>query len=255
MLVDLHCHILPMDDGAKDMDMAVEMARNAMEEGVTDIVATPHFSTNDYAEINAFLEKRGTLCKELNERLKQENITVKVHPAAEVMLHPNLLQLPMDQLAIGGRFILFELSLMGYQDWFKHVFFEAGLKGYTLIMAHPERYNSLLQNKKILNELTDAGLLMQSCVNGISAKRTHMQRSGRLFAKGSVTAIGSDMHSARPGRPGLAKTYDLIAKTFGLEYANMLKQNASKILLGEDPETVFPSGISFINRIKIGGIS
>ncbi|NKB65055.1 MAG: hypothetical protein GKR95_24085 [Gammaproteobacteria bacterium] len=42
-MIDSHCHILPgIDDGAKDMEMSVEMARKAVMNGTTDIVATPH---------------------------------------------------------------------------------------------------------------------------------------------------------------------------------------------------------------------
>jgi protein-tyrosine phosphatase len=43
-MIDIHCHILPnMDDGAQSMAEALEMARLAVQSGVTDIIATPHF--------------------------------------------------------------------------------------------------------------------------------------------------------------------------------------------------------------------
>src|SRR5260370_24492079 len=41
--VDIHSHILwGVDDGARDLDMSLEMLRIAAESGTTDIVATPH---------------------------------------------------------------------------------------------------------------------------------------------------------------------------------------------------------------------
>ena len=44
-MIDIHCHILPdYDDGADDLNEALEMARLAVHSGVTDIIATPHFS-------------------------------------------------------------------------------------------------------------------------------------------------------------------------------------------------------------------
>ena len=44
-LVDIHCHILPgVDDGAKDMDMALEMLRKEAEDGVSDIILTTTLS-------------------------------------------------------------------------------------------------------------------------------------------------------------------------------------------------------------------
>src|SRR2546425_11533735 len=42
-MVDIHSHILPgLDDGAPDMEAALDMLRLAGERGVTDMAATPH---------------------------------------------------------------------------------------------------------------------------------------------------------------------------------------------------------------------
>ena len=38
-LIDLHCHILPgVDDGAKDLSMALDMAREAVKQNITHIL-------------------------------------------------------------------------------------------------------------------------------------------------------------------------------------------------------------------------
>ena len=43
-MVDLHCHILPgIDDGSKDIEETLEMARIAVSEGVHHIICTPHY--------------------------------------------------------------------------------------------------------------------------------------------------------------------------------------------------------------------
>ena len=42
--IDIHTHILPgLDDGAADWEQTGEMLRLQREQGVTDIIATPHF--------------------------------------------------------------------------------------------------------------------------------------------------------------------------------------------------------------------
>jgi protein-tyrosine phosphatase len=42
-LVDLHCHVLPaLDDGARDLEDALAMARQAERDGIAVICATPH---------------------------------------------------------------------------------------------------------------------------------------------------------------------------------------------------------------------
>lgn len=42
-LIDIHSHLLPgIDDGPKDLDGALDMARVAAEVGIEMIAATPH---------------------------------------------------------------------------------------------------------------------------------------------------------------------------------------------------------------------
>lgn len=41
--VDLHCHVLPdVDDGARDLEDAIALARQAEADGIAAICATPH---------------------------------------------------------------------------------------------------------------------------------------------------------------------------------------------------------------------
>ena len=43
-MIDLHSHILPgIDDGSKDINETIEMARLAVSEGIKTIICTPHY--------------------------------------------------------------------------------------------------------------------------------------------------------------------------------------------------------------------
>ena len=43
-MIDFHSHILPeMDDGSKDVKMSLAMLQMEREQGVTEVVFTPHF--------------------------------------------------------------------------------------------------------------------------------------------------------------------------------------------------------------------
>ena len=47
-MIDIHSHILPdIDDGAEDMETAIKMAEIAVSEGITKMIATPHFIEED----------------------------------------------------------------------------------------------------------------------------------------------------------------------------------------------------------------
>jgi len=48
-MIDLHSHILfGIDDGAKDINMSLEMARLAVADGTTHIACTPHIMPKKY---------------------------------------------------------------------------------------------------------------------------------------------------------------------------------------------------------------
>ena len=55
-MFDIHCHILPeVDDGPKSWDIAVEMCRMAVADGITHAVATPH-ANNRYSYDRNYLK-------------------------------------------------------------------------------------------------------------------------------------------------------------------------------------------------------
>ena len=65
-VIDFHSHILPgIHDGSKDLETSLEMLRMSAAQGVTDMVATPHFYASKEG-FETYLEKRihafETLC-------------------------------------------------------------------------------------------------------------------------------------------------------------------------------------------------
>ena len=48
-MIDIHCHILPeLDDGAKSLAEAALMARMALFDGITTVVASAHMTPGIY---------------------------------------------------------------------------------------------------------------------------------------------------------------------------------------------------------------
>lgn len=43
-MIDIHSHVLPgIDDGSKNMSMSLEILQGLEEQGITDLICTPHY--------------------------------------------------------------------------------------------------------------------------------------------------------------------------------------------------------------------
>lgn len=117
-MFDLHAHILPgVDDDAKTMADAVEMARVAAAHGTRVVLATPH--RRDVTENSSIPQVRGLLA-EFNEELQRLDIELEVLIGMENHLD---LELPEDVSAgralpmNGSRYALVELPFFGYPNY------------------------------------------------------------------------------------------------------------------------------------------
>jgi len=73
-VIDLHTHILPeMDDGAENMEESILMAKEAYENGIRTIVATPHHMNGIYENERMDILPR---VNELNHRLQHEGLNI-----------------------------------------------------------------------------------------------------------------------------------------------------------------------------------
>ena len=68
-MIDLHCHILPgLDDGAQSLEDSVAMARQAEEDGITAVCATPHIRHDHDVRPEEIATRVATLERELSDR-------------------------------------------------------------------------------------------------------------------------------------------------------------------------------------------
>ena len=128
MYVDIHSHIIPgIDDGAKDMETALEMLRLASLDGTRHIVATPHFTPSSIPDHwGATLDISGSIntseivrekISELSQQAANQNIDINIHPGTEVLIHPGIPAL-LESSSIctinGSRYVLVEFPMPKY---------------------------------------------------------------------------------------------------------------------------------------------
>ena len=74
-MIDLHCHLIPeIDDGAKTLDVSLQMARHAVDSGIKRVIATPHITPGRY---DNNLNTISLAFKKLKQALVDENISFR----------------------------------------------------------------------------------------------------------------------------------------------------------------------------------
>lgn len=233
-MVDIHCHILPeVDDGAWDMEAAVDMAKIARDSGVKKIITTPHFKGEPKSlEAVGFLMHQRRL---LQSRLKREKIEVELLPGAEVLCVPQTMELAqVGRLpTLGtGRYVLTEFyfdASAGFMDETLH-----GLRqmGYLPVVAHPERYGAVQRDPELAARWFHRGIVLQinkGSVLGAFGRRAE-DAAVRMLCRGNAHIIASDAHSPE------VRTTDLQpVRHWCLDH---LGQAYTKILLEDNPGRV-----------------
>src|SRR3954447_10675483 len=86
-MIDLHSHILPgIDDGAADLAVALEMARQSVGQGVSVLACTPHILPGLYHNSGPQI-RAATL--DLQRLIDQEGIPLLLVTGADVHMTPD----------------------------------------------------------------------------------------------------------------------------------------------------------------------
>lgn len=237
-MIDFHNHIIPnVDDGAKSLDMTLDMLREAQRQGISDVVSTIHFQhpkmdgkNTDYSFINA---KYLDLKKELSE----SNININIHLGAEVFYLPNLTKILDNPLVtIGnGNFMLIEFQTKKLPPNYLNEFFKLQKEKITPIIAHPERYNEIQENIDLAEDWIQRGFVLQLDCGSILGHFGNKCRdiSMELLDKGCIQLLGSDAHNNKTRNFCLKPAYDKIESLFGVSLVAKLKNNSHLLLEGK----------------------
>jgi protein-tyrosine phosphatase len=198
-LIDLHCHILPgVDDGSLDMTDSLGMGRQAVNDGIEAICATPHIRHDHDVRIEEVADR----VEALNERLRAEGVPVTVLQGGEVAetAVEDLGEEDLGRVALGGgRWILLEPAPGPLSDTLLRRVAHLAERGHRTLIAHPERHLSADMYARIA-VLVAAGALVQATADFFLRERT-ADGMAALAEAGLIHVLSSDAHSSHGGRP------------------------------------------------------
>jgi protein-tyrosine phosphatase len=161
-LIDLHTHILPgIDDGSKTLEMSLEMARMAVEDGTTILACTPHIYPGLYMNTQEGIKAE---CAKLQKALDVFQIPLKLVVGADAHLVPELLEgLKSGRVPTlnDSRYFLLEPSHHVPPPNFEESVFQISAAGYHPVLTHPERLVWIEQHYATFVRLAQRGVWMQ----------------------------------------------------------------------------------------------
>ncbi len=195
---DIHCHVIPgIDDGSPSVEKSVELIRRMEAIGLTRIIATPHVTDFTFENTPEIMdEATNKLIPELNAA----GVNVDLSHSAEYRLDDFFKrQFKEDNLSpMPNKFLLVENSFIQEPWGLDGLLFEIKVKGYTPILAHPERYTYYAIHKERYKKLHEAGTLFQ--VNLLSLASHYGKDTRRvaeyLIENEMVDFIGTDIHNS-----------------------------------------------------------
>jgi len=264
-MVDIHNHMLfGVDDGAKTLEMSLEMLKMAFESGTQKVVLTPHYSPRrgkaPYKLILRNYEK-------LKERAAQEIPGLSLYLGREVYYLSNVFEdidkvedsdvdmtdyewgtmndvkndfREKDLKAIrmcGTKNMIIEFSAMTDIDTIRRGISDCFMSGFQPIVAHVERYVCIVKDPLLIADLREMGAYIQinadsiMGVNGPQVKKCVK----KLLSEEFVDFVASDAHNLTSRKPILSEARDYVSKKYGEIYAqNIFRNNAIKLLALEN---------------------
>jgi protein-tyrosine phosphatase len=241
-MVDIHGHWLPgIDDGAKSLDMALRMARIAVEDGITTVLATPHHRNGIY---ETFADTVRQEVASLRAEFESAGIELDVLPGSECHLVPELprelaeghamtvadrrkavlVELPVHSIPMGATTILEEILGLGL----------------TPVIVHPERNSALARDPDRLAEWVSLGCLGQvtarACVGKFGDRP--QQAAKEMVTRGMIHFVASDAHRDKRRVPDMSFGRSMIEKWTSVEVGKLLAETFPRdLVLGREIQT------------------
>ncbi len=239
-MIDIHSHILPgIDDGARDIAEALAMARLAVQDGITHLFATPHHQLYNPISPREMAQR----VAKLQARFDHADIPLTLLPGHEVRLHEKVFDDWAKEWAgpLGNsRYVLAEPLFSRYNKQTEASLFELFERGYTPVMAHPERIRPIQEDLSLIEPFLERGGLTQITSHSLTGYHGERARTvaREMLQQGMVHIIASDAHRAQRRTPILSAAVDVAATIVGRAQAEAMVTSTPGAIIADQPAAI-----------------
>ncbi|SFG65453.1 CpsB/CapC family capsule biosynthesis tyrosine phosphatase [Oribacterium sp. WCC10] len=238
-MFDIHSHIIyHIDDGARDIEESVELIRSDTRQGVTDIIATPHYYVQYPTDPKRINEK----LLDIKQAVSKEGIEVNLYTGNEVLYFDSMTErLKSGEILTlcGSKYTLIEFYPLESYTTIMKCIRNVRQAGYRPVIAHAERFKGLQDNG--LSEVISQGAYIQLSTEPLTRRGLGaMLDRETVFVRNALKKrqghfLGTDMHRTDTRPPKVEGALNWIQKNLDPEYAEkVLSGNARRIV--EDVE-------------------
>jgi len=255
-MIDIHSHIVfDVDDGSDSIEESIRIIRKAQERGIKGMFATPHFIEGSMtAEANEVKAKVDIL----KDRLKAENITMPIYTGHEIYLDFDSLTHLKNGKSLtlnNTRYVLVELPMQETLNNLDDILFEFTMRGFTPIIAHPERYVYVQKNLDVVRKWIELGVLTQINLStlygryGEDVKKTAI----KMLKRQMYHLVGTDVHSSQSSALSVAAPLGRMKEIVGENmYDEIVHNNPQKLIENRliNPFEIIPAKRPILDLFK-----
>jgi protein-tyrosine phosphatase len=254
-MIDIHSHILPgIDDGAKTIYDSIDLAKQAVSEGIHTIIATPHHRNGKYDNIKSDILP---LTSELNERFDREGIDLTVLPGQECRIYGEILEDykkgEILTLNHDSQYLFIEFPSSSIPRYAERLLYEIQVEGLTPVIVHPERNSEIVERPDKLYKFVQNGAATQltaSSLTGYFGKNIQ-KFSQQIIEANLAHFIASDAHNIKNRSFKMEEAMDFIEKKYGIDSVYYFIDNAEILVEGK---TIYKEVPEQIKKKKFLGI-
>lgn len=259
-LTDLHSHLVPgVDDGARDLDDALEGVGRMVDRGIRTIVTTPHLAgslTLDPQGLEERLTEVDAAFEAVERAVRERYPDVSFMRGHEVMLDRPEAHLEDPRIRLGdSRVVLAEWPRLRVPPGTARVLRALREQGVQIMIAHPERYGGYDEQLSAVEEWRAEGAFLQINYGSFTDRYGPRARllAFRLLERGWVDCLASDFHGREHLRLYVNEAREVFRALDAEESWTLLSStNPGRIARGEEPLLVPPveSSRGFLERLR-----